>query len=293
MQNYCLRYQNVIKFFLSTVYLVNSIISSKCNVPNKLVNEKNTIISIKQKRLLLSSQIYQKYLVLKLNFLLEIVKILWFIVYFCAIISGETNNFTIFEGLAKQNNTIIIKFPNLTNKNEQNNIQNVSFKVLSHHLKRQQQLPFESKLINDYNRLPFTLKPLRYKKFVNSTIRINDKFDSYNSIKENLLLTTKIISTTFTLPKTDDKRKKNFIKKERIARQLLMPKILKAQNKKKNESLEELYEDLEVLKPCNRKIDTPLVRRLLSDSIKDLERNLSIYSQLFKINPLFNYPING
>lgn len=259
--------------------------TSVCELLSELDVTSLTAVRSSQSRLLAKRK-----LVSRRNLLLLILKILCIGIHFCVTISCE-ENFTIFE--STYNNDIIFK-SNLTNKSglsaENRDIQNVSFKVLTHHPKHQQQSSSESAMIDDSDFvLPFTQNSLRYKKLTDSKIQIFDKLNSYNSAQ----VSSTVLPTTTTSSSKIDERRKFLIKKGRFARQLLLTKTIKSQSKKENESLEELYKDLEILKPCNRTIDTLLVHRLLSDSIKDLERNLSIYSQLFKLNPMLSYPIDG
>lgn len=255
-------YNNVNIFILFSPFcLFGTIIFFKIKVLNKLIiNKKMQLLILSQLNFLI-----KKLLILRLNFLLKFIKILWFINCFCVTISKEINNFTLLNDAITQKNNVITKQLNL--KINKNYSENILFKILSNNQQKTNIL-FESDLINEFN---------------GSTLKLN-----------NLLILTTLTTTKkfkkFTLIKNDEK---NLIKNERITRQLNIKKNFKTQTKKTIENLEDLYKNLKILKPCNRTIDTPLVRRLLSDSIIDLKRNLSIYLQIFKLNPSVIYPING
>lgn len=54
-------------------------------------------------------------------------------------------------------------------------------------------------------------------------------------------------------------------------------------------TLEELYEELSHLQPCNRTLQSPLIRQLLNEAVINLEKNLTAYSWLIDLAPKITY----
>lgn len=55
------------------------------------------------------------------------------------------------------------------------------------------------------------------------------------------------------------------------------------------ETLESLYAQLAILQPCNRTLESPLIRQLLNEVVRNLEKNLTTYTWLFELGPKITY----